>query len=303
MPQEKSIRLIAIMVDSEEKAHLVNFNKKVKQTNRITAFDIFPESTDTTNGIDRIKGYLNVFDALFYNDSSRLTQFVIIYYAKDPKKTEHIEMCLDIIKKYQNNQSLFTLVSIGSDSEKLSSHISEQFSEYKAVTNNEKPTPKVIEDIARFIWTDLAKNTIKELNFSYNLNEKKLAFMDLLSILEKKATQLRKDGHITAATKADTFISNLKEHSNTYFLNPTKDAYDTFKIQTENDILEARDELEKHRGWKRVLGNIGLAICGFLVLYAIAVAINGDFFFKKTDSAKMLDMCDDLIKNDNYKIG
>lgn len=300
MPQEKSIRLIAIMLDTEEIAHLITLNKTVKQTKRITELDLY---LDSLEDIDDIKGYLNVFGDLLYNDSSRLTRFVIIYDATDPKKTEHIETCLDLIKKYQNDQSLFTLVSIGSDSEKPAIHILEQFSEYLVVKSNDKPVPDKIEGIAKSLWNDLVNNTIEELNFSYILNEKKLVFTDLLETIKRKAIQLHNDGHIDAASKADTLISNLKAHSDTYFLNPTKDAYDTFKMQTENDILEARDELEKHRGWKRVLGNIGLAICGFLVLYAIAVAINGDFFFKKTDSAKMLDKCDDLIRNDTFKIG
>ncbi len=58
----------------------------------------------------------------------------------------------------------------------------------------------------------------------------------------------------------------------------------------------ARPELEKHRGWKQLLGTLGLAIAGLGIGYVIAglinVAVTGHFllFRPKTDSLQKLEL-------------
>ncbi len=123
-----------------------------------------------------------------------------------------------------------------------------------------------------------------------------------LKIISDKASTLRDDGHSEAAKEATELHKKLTEHSKTYFANPTKETYLDFKEQAKKAIKEAHKELDNHRGWKRVLGNIGLAILGIGVLYLAAVLINRNVFFNKTDSSEKLDSLEKLIDNNSYSI-
>lgn len=75
----------------------------------------------------------------------------------------------------------------------------------------------------------------------------------------------------------------------------------TFKNKCTEAIEVARPKLEKHRGWKQVLGNLALAVVGVGVLYVIAVLINkavtGNFLFFKTDSANKIDQLEQSISS------
>lgn len=78
--------------------------------------------------------------------------------------------------------------------------------------------------------------------------------------------------------------------------------YIKFKDQAKKAIDHAHTELDNHRGWKQVLGNIGLAILGFGVFYLAAVLINRNVFFNTTDSSKKLNNLETLLDNDVFKI-
>ncbi|MDA1256136.1 MAG: hypothetical protein O2928_16855, partial [Proteobacteria bacterium] len=67
-----------------------------------------------------------------------------------------------------------------------------------------------------------------------------------------------------------------------------------FNNRSFKTIEKNKPELEKHRGWKQVLGNLALAIIGLGVLYVAAGLVNkvftGNFlFFNKTDSANKVE--------------
>lgn len=127
-------------------------------------------------------------------------------------------------------------------------------------------------------------------------------FNKQLSIIQTKARALHKGGHQAAADAADELISKLTVQSNRYFADPTEAAYRVFQRQAKIDIAVSSYELEKHRGWKKILGNIALAILGFGIIYAVAVAINKGLFFNQTDSVKKLNDFDNLIENNAYKL-
>lgn len=104
-----------------------------------------------------------------------------------------------------------------------------------------------------------------------------------------------------AHEKASKLHKKLTDASTAYFSNPTKATYKEFKRVCNKQIFKARPTLEKHRGWKRVLGNLLLAIAGLGVLYLLAVACNkaitGNFlFFDKTESAKIVDAIEESAK-------
>ena len=114
---------------------------------------------------------------------------------------------------------------------------------------------------------------------------------DQLDIIQAKALRLKKNGHSTAGKKAQDLHDTIKKATDLYFagnLTP----HDC-RVQCDDAIKAARPELETHRGWKEVLGNLALIILGvvgFVVKECINMAQNKPFlFFSKTESAKMVD--------------
>jgi hypothetical protein len=116
-------------------------------------------------------------------------------------------------------------------------------------------------------------------------------FYQQLEVIQKKATELRSEGHTQAADKADAFHEKLYKGSILYFNNRIDDK--AFSDICRDAFKEARPELEKHRGWKQILGNLALAIAGLGIGYVFAGLINkavtGHFLFFRTDSAMKLD--------------
>ena len=136
----------------------------------------------------------------------------------------------------------------------------------------------------------------------FNFDEVQHNFTTQLHIIADKRDKLRKDGHLNAAAVAKTLHDNLDKLSQTYFKSPTEKAYETFKKQAKNEIKKAHTELDNHRGWKQILGNIGLAILGFGIIYLIAVLVNRSMFFNKTDSSKKLDKLEQHVDGNLFKI-
>lgn len=75
----------------------------------------------------------------------------------------------------------------------------------------------------------------------------------------------------------------------------------TFQKRCTDAITSARPILEKHRGWKQILGNLALAVMGIGVLYLAAGLINKalteNFLFFKTDSANKIDQLEQSVKS------
>lgn len=124
-------------------------------------------------------------------------------------------------------------------------------------------------------------------------------FTHQLNVLRKKAIELRVNSHIKAAKTANELHDKLKEQAELYF--SEKINFEVFQTRSHQIIAEARPELETHRGWKQVLGNLALAILGLGALYGIAILLNksltGNFLFFKTDSAQKLDELASHVNN------
>ena len=119
----------------------------------------------------------------------------------------------------------------------------------------------------------------------------KASFLAQLELIQQKADELRKNGHILAAETAQTLHDTIRTSSTNYFSGNLSGA--DFKQTCAQALNQAQPILEKHRGWKQILGNIALAIVGLGVGYLIAAVVNrfanGHFtFFHETDSAKKL---------------
>ena len=133
------------------------------------------------------------------------------------------------------------------------------------------------------------------------LSELHQYFLSQLLEIKTKEKDLRINGHIVAANYAKDLYKTVKDKHKE--LTEEKIDIQTFKNSCTDAIKVARPELEKHRGWKQVLGNLALAVVGVGVLYVIAGLINkavtGNFLFFKTDSANKIDQLEQSIKSFN----
>lgn len=100
--------------------------------------------------------------------------------------------------------------------------------------------------------------------------------------------------YLNAALIANRLYLGLKAAADKYFASDrNQTAHDQFVLQTKEAIKLARPELEHHRGYKEILGNILLGIAllgiGYVIAGAINYALNKRFTFFRTDTAQKLD--------------
>ncbi|GAG64375.1 unnamed protein product, partial [marine sediment metagenome] len=105
-----------------------------------------------------------------------------------------------------------------------------------------------------------------------------------------------------AASSASTLSTALDTAYKKYYNGDRSPANaETFIRESREAIKTARPELETHRGWGRVLANVGLAIAGIGVLYGIALIANTihtkgkHTFFYKTDSESKIEEVEKAI--------
>lgn len=171
--------------------------------------------------------------------------------------------------------------------------------------------------------TQEAQNTIHE--FSKKMGEElsnkilvqKNIFTMRLNLLQDKIDDLRNRYELASENKdpkfkeelnlavytAENLYKNLSASGDAYFTIPiTKESYTQFKNDSSQAIKEARDVLDKHRGWSEFLANLAIGITtlgvGLLIKGVINVSLNQNFFFvHKTDSAKRLDLLQDVVNS------
>jgi hypothetical protein len=147
-------------------------------------------------------------------------------------------------------------------------------------------------------------NTTEEHDIQHpvpTLSESHNHFLSQLEDIRAKGLELRRNGHIVAADCAQALYDSVSNEHQQLVLNEID--LSTFKNNCQTAINIARPELEKHRGWKQILGNLALAVVGLGVLYVIAGLINkavtGHFLFFKTDSAHKVDQLAQSIQSIN----
>jgi hypothetical protein len=110
-----------------------------------------------------------------------------------------------------------------------------------------------------------------------------------LDSLEKKADDLTHRGHTLAASEAKHMVTLLRCLNHMYFKEKRIGYYD-YKSKALDIVNQARPELEQHRGYKEILGNLIFLISTLGAAFIVNKVVNGHFlFFQKTDSAKQLD--------------
>jgi hypothetical protein len=132
-------------------------------------------------------------------------------------------------------------------------------------------------------------------------------FRDEIMALTQKAGELKnksmeQSNYKPAALKAHHLVVSLNKAAISYF-NAGKMTPKEFINYGNKKIKEARPELEKHRGWSQILGNLALAIVGvgvgYLVLGILNKALTGRFLFFRTESGEKLDDMQRAVKNHN----
>ncbi|KTC84997.1 hypothetical protein [Legionella brunensis] len=128
-----------------------------------------------------------------------------------------------------------------------------------------------------------------------------MRFNQQLDNLLEMGAKLAGRGHVKAAKEAFKLYERLNTGFKEYSLNPM--ATKAFRDVCDEAMRVARIELERHRGWKEILGNLGLAIAGLGIGYVVAGVANlvktsgKHFFFSfNTDSANKLNDLHDTIK-------
>ncbi|CAM2819177.1 hypothetical protein [Legionella worsleiensis] len=275
---EKEINVVGIMISANPNDYqLCHMDSTISSGNNKGVF-----------GSKLIHGYRHVVSFLA-NHLPDNAEFIVVYDVSCTNKKEHITSCLEKLPK-SSNGSLPVLIAIGHEQFPLGEEITTQVSNIKEVVHT-----KTNSQLLNYIVEIELRDRIKDQERLFCLEKKQTEFNNQLNIIRVKSEQLRKDGHLVAAKAATALYEKLTESSKTYLANPTEQAYINFKNQAKNDINEAHKELDKHRGWKRVLGNILLAILGFGILYLAALAMNKNLFFNKTDSADKLDNLENYI--------
>jgi hypothetical protein len=120
--------------------------------------------------------------------------------------------------------------------------------------------------------------------------------------LIKKISDFENKPEYAEAHKAAIILhEELKQESKKYFTgNKSYANYNSFKTNCSLLINTARKDLDKHRGWSKILLNILAIICSAGIGYAIAAGINiaanrGRFTFFSTDSSIKMNVIEDVI--------
>jgi len=123
-------------------------------------------------------------------------------------------------------------------------------------------------------------------------------FLTRLNAIKIKERSLRRNGHVSAADKALALHTKIFEAYSK--LEHGEIDLERFKDKCTRAIDSARPELEQHRGWKQVLGNLALAVIGLGVFYVAALIMNkattGRYLFFKTDSAQKVDQLEESLQ-------
>ena len=123
-------------------------------------------------------------------------------------------------------------------------------------------------------------------------------FVSLLKQIDDKIEKFHRNGDLKAETAARTLHTELKKEWINYNKNPDQQSYETFKINCDKAITEARGELQNHRGWKDFFVKLALNIVSLALAIDSKIKTGSyDFRITQTDSDKKMDEISDSISN------
>lgn len=140
----------------------------------------------------------------------------------------------------------------------------------------------------------------KDMFFVYSklhLTRAQINFFAQMRLIKIKMQELKLRGYLIAGQYAERLHYEIKINFERFFAKKLDSTQ--FKENCYHAIQTARPELEQHRGWKQILGNLALAILGLGIFYVIAGCINkaitGNFLFFKSDSMNKIDQLEKSI--------
>lgn len=147
-----------------------------------------------------------------------------------------------------------------------------------------------------------AKNDVlkvfKFLEYQSQINPALLIYVEIeiqLDNFDRKALALLHRGYNVAGTEASWIVFNLR-NLNQWFFQENRINYDDYRSRAIQIITQNRSQLDQHRGYKKILGNLILLIITLGTVFIANKAINGDFFFfQKTESSKQLNQLEQMI--------
>ena len=138
-------------------------------------------------------------------------------------------------------------------------------------------------------------NEHKELSPYWDYTKSKIGL--LLKKLENKAKNLQDRGHTQAFNEAKRIVELLHNLNQDYFFTK-KISYDNYQTNALDVIKQNRSELDKHRGYKKILGNLVIGIATLGAAQVLNKICSGSFlFFKQTSSSECLENLSNAIKN------
>lgn len=116
-----------------------------------------------------------------------------------------------------------------------------------------------------------------------------------IDTFDKKAKELLKRGHEKAGTTASWVVFVVRELIKFHFQEDKNNNFD-YKANALIAIDKAKPELEKHRGCKKILGNLLLLILTLGTAHIANKMVNNHFlFFRETDSSKKLKQLEQTV--------
>lgn len=135
-------------------------------------------------------------------------------------------------------------------------------------------------------------------NYAAQINPILLNYANLeiaIDTFDKKAKELLKCGHEKASTQASWVVFLVRKLIKCHFQEEKNNGFD-YKTNALMAIDKAKLELEKHRGCKKLLGNLLLLILTLGTAHIANKIVNKHFlFFRETDSSKKLKQLEHTI--------
>ncbi|EDP45928.1 hypothetical protein RICGR_1333 [Rickettsiella grylli] len=167
----------------------------------------------------------------------------------------------------------------------------EQVQNGNCLSNHSSTLEMQKEDIINQEETFLVKDD-KDVELNDLSTFQKIAIQ--LDKLENKAKNLYDRGAILAYCKATNIVRLLRDLNHRCFTEKKIDSK-TYKEKAFDIISQERLVLDKHRGYKQILGNLLILITTLGMGQLINKGCTGNFLFFKTDSAKHIDTLSNII--------
>lgn len=157
---------------------------------------------------------------------------------------------------------------------------------------------KKLREIELFFSKNDVLKDFKFPAYQSHINPAFLMYVEIeiqLDAFDRKALDLLHRGYKSAGEEASWIVFNLR-NLNQWFFQENRIDYDDYRFRSIEIIHQNRSELDQHRGFKKILGNLILLIVTLGTFFIANKAVNGHFlFFQKTNSAEKLDQLEQTV--------